>query len=121
MCLLFRGSTVHKEEDKLSIVDEMAGPNVSFISEVPLYIRKRTLWNFLKWPEYRCGNISGVVIRGVPLYIRKRTLWNFLKWPEYRGGNISGVVIRGVPLCWSHYVSLHIAGLITISLYRYQS
>ncbi len=28
---LFRGSTVHKEEDNLSIVDKMAGPNVSFI------------------------------------------------------------------------------------------
>ncbi len=31
MCPLFRGSTVHKEEDNLSIVDKMAGPNVSFI------------------------------------------------------------------------------------------
>ncbi len=30
-CPLFRGSTVHKEEDNLSIVDEMAGPKVSFI------------------------------------------------------------------------------------------
>ncbi len=30
MCPLFRGSTVHKEEDNLSIVDKMAGPNVSF-------------------------------------------------------------------------------------------
>ncbi len=30
MCPLFRGSTVHKEEDNLiSIVDKMAGPNVS--------------------------------------------------------------------------------------------
>ncbi len=28
---LFRGSTVHKEDDSLSIVDKMAGPNVSFI------------------------------------------------------------------------------------------
>ncbi len=28
---LFRGSTVHKEEDSLSIVDKVAGPNVSFI------------------------------------------------------------------------------------------
>ncbi len=28
MCPLFRGSTVHKEEDNLSIVDKMAGPNV---------------------------------------------------------------------------------------------
>ncbi len=31
MCPLFRGSTVHKEADNLSIVDKMAGPNVSFI------------------------------------------------------------------------------------------
>ena len=31
MCPLFRGSTVHKEEDNLSIVDKVAGPNVSFI------------------------------------------------------------------------------------------
>ncbi len=31
MCPLFRGSTVHKEEDSLSIVDKMAGPNVSLI------------------------------------------------------------------------------------------
>ncbi len=28
MCPLFRGSTVHKEEDNLSIVDKMADPNV---------------------------------------------------------------------------------------------
>ncbi len=35
MCPLFRGSTVHKEEDNLSIVDKMAGPNVSFIQRVP--------------------------------------------------------------------------------------
>ena len=34
MCLLFRGSTVHKEEDKLYIVDKMAGPNVSFIQRL---------------------------------------------------------------------------------------
>ncbi len=39
---LFRGSTVHKEEDNLSIVDKMAGPNVSSIQRFPLYIRKRT-------------------------------------------------------------------------------
>ncbi len=35
MCPLFRGSTVHKEEDNLSIVDKMAGPNVSFIQRMP--------------------------------------------------------------------------------------
>ncbi len=34
MCPLFRESTVHKEEDNLSIVDKMAGPNVSFIQRV---------------------------------------------------------------------------------------
>ena len=28
------GSTVHEEEDNFSIVDEMAGPNVSFIQRV---------------------------------------------------------------------------------------
>ncbi len=33
MCPLFRGSTVHKEEDNLSIVDTMAGPMC------PLYIK----------------------------------------------------------------------------------
>ncbi len=31
MCPLFRGSTAHKEEDNLSIVDKMAGPNVASI------------------------------------------------------------------------------------------
>ncbi len=31
MCPLFGGSSVNKEEDNLSIVDKMAGPNVSFI------------------------------------------------------------------------------------------
>ncbi len=31
MCPIFRGSTVHKEEDNLSIVDETASPNVSYI------------------------------------------------------------------------------------------
>ncbi len=25
------------------------------------------LWNFSKWPEYRGGHISGVLIRGVPI------------------------------------------------------
>ncbi len=33
-CPLFRGSTVHKEEDRLSIVDEMAGTKVTFIQRV---------------------------------------------------------------------------------------
>ncbi len=42
MCPLFRGSTVHKEEDNLSIVDKMAGPNVSF-SEAPLYMKQENL------------------------------------------------------------------------------
>ncbi len=37
MCPLFGNSTVHKEEDNLSIVDKMAGPNVSHYSEAPLY------------------------------------------------------------------------------------
>ncbi len=27
------------------------------------------LWDFSKWPEYRSGHISGVLIREVPLYI----------------------------------------------------
>ncbi len=31
-----------QEEDNLSIVDEMAGPQCVLYSEVPLYIRKRT-------------------------------------------------------------------------------
>ncbi len=26
------------------------------------------LWDFSKWPEYRGGHISGVLIRGIPLY-----------------------------------------------------
>ncbi len=38
-CPLFRGSTVHKEEDNLSIVDEMTGPKVSFIQRF-----HRILW-----------------------------------------------------------------------------
>ncbi len=33
-------STVHKEEDNLSIVDEMAGANVSFIQRGSMYMRK---------------------------------------------------------------------------------
>ncbi len=35
MCPLFRGSTVHKEEDSLSIVDEI---QCVLYSEVPLYV-----------------------------------------------------------------------------------
>ncbi len=35
MCPLLGGSNVHKEEDNLSIVDEMAGPDVSFIGRFP--------------------------------------------------------------------------------------
>ncbi len=31
---LFRGSTVHKEEENLSIMDKMAGPNVTFVQRV---------------------------------------------------------------------------------------
>ncbi len=36
MCPLFRGSIVHKEEYNLSIVDKMAGPQCVLYSEVPL-------------------------------------------------------------------------------------
>ncbi len=34
MCPLFRGSTVHKEEDNLSIVDKMTGPNAGADPEI---------------------------------------------------------------------------------------
>ncbi len=47
------------------------------------FVLKSMLWDFSKWPEYRGGHISGVLIRGVPLY---------------RGVPISGVLIRGIPL-----------------------
>ncbi len=33
------------------------------------FVLKSMLWDFSKWPEYRGGHISGVLIRGVPLYI----------------------------------------------------
>ncbi len=43
MCPLFRGSTVHKEEDNLSIVDKMAGPFISiFLFSLPI-IRMHTV------------------------------------------------------------------------------
>ncbi len=32
------------------------------------FVLKSMLWDFSKWPEYRGGHISGVLIRGVPLY-----------------------------------------------------
>ncbi len=32
------------------------------------FVLKSMLWDLLKWPEYRGGHISGVLIRGVPLY-----------------------------------------------------
>ncbi len=33
------------------------------------FVLKSMLWDFSKWPEYRGGHISGVLIRGVPLYL----------------------------------------------------
>ncbi len=33
------------------------------------FVLKSMLWDFSKWPEYRGGHISGVLIRGVPLYV----------------------------------------------------
>ncbi len=32
------------------------------------FVLKSMLWDLSKWPEYRGGHISGVLIRGVPLY-----------------------------------------------------
>ncbi len=32
------------------------------------------LWDFSKWPEYRGGHISEVLIRGIPMYIIAATL-----------------------------------------------
>ncbi len=53
MCPLFRGSTVHKEEDNLSIVDKMAGPNVSFIQRV-LHTHNHTHTHIHMYsPEYK--------------------------------------------------------------------
>ncbi len=34
------------------------------------FVLKRMLWDFSKWPEYRGGHVSGVLIRGVPLYLK---------------------------------------------------
>ncbi len=31
------------------------------------FVLESMLWDFSKWPEYRGGHISGVLIRGVPL------------------------------------------------------
>ncbi len=40
------------------------------------FVLKSMLWDFSKWPEYRGGQISGVLIRGVPLYYwRDETKW----------------------------------------------
>ncbi len=42
-------------------------PKVATFSGVNLYFFNSMLWDFLKWPEYRGGHISGVLNRGVPL------------------------------------------------------
>ncbi len=34
------------------------------------FVLKSMLWDFSKWPEYRGGHNSGVLIRGVPLYFK---------------------------------------------------
>ena len=31
------------------------------------FVLKSMLWDFSKWPEYKGGHISGVLIRGLPL------------------------------------------------------
>ncbi len=31
------------------------------------FVLKSMLWDFSKWPEYRGGHISGVLIRGIPI------------------------------------------------------
>ncbi len=59
------------------------------------------LWDFLKWPEYRGGHISGVVNREVPLYNNTGV-----------GGHISGVLIRGVLLYNNTGVGGHISGVL---------
>ncbi len=79
MCPLFRGSTVHKEEDNLFIVDKMAGPNV--YSEVPLYIVDKMTGHNVSFiqgstvhkEEDNLSIVDKMAGPKVPLYIRKRT------------------------------------------------
>ncbi len=46
---------------------------VSLLEEWPHFrgefVLKSMLWDFLEWPEYRGGHISGVLVRGVPMYV----------------------------------------------------
>ncbi len=51
MCPLFRGSTVHKEEDNLSIVDKMAGP---------VHKEEDNLWT--KWLVPMCPLFRGSTV-----------------------------------------------------------
>ncbi len=75
-CPLFRGSTVHKEEDNLSIVDKMAGPKVSFIQRFHCtYGRGQPLYSGQN------GQSQCVLYSEVPLYIRKRT--TSLQWTKW--------------------------------------
>ncbi len=66
MCPLFRGSTVHKEEDNLSIVDKTAGPNVSSIQRFQCVLILIIKYIYL----YTCEGV----------YIRKRT--TSLEWTK---------------------------------------
>ncbi len=59
MCPLFRGSTVHKEEDNLSIVDKMAGPNVSFIQR--LHCRPLRIGQLLYDGQNGCTHAFGSI------------------------------------------------------------
>ncbi len=36
------------------------------------FVLKSMLQDFSKWPEYRVGHVSGVLIRGIPLYYHDR-------------------------------------------------
>ncbi len=44
------------------------------------FVLKSMLWDLSKWPEYRGGHISGVLIRGVPGNLQIRNQLFLSKW-----------------------------------------
>ncbi len=76
------------------------------------FILKSMLWDFLKWPEYRSGHISG----GVPLYTKSHT---FCKHLQYFGKKCSTYILYLIalysPSIWSRGIfkchSINIWGL----------
>ena len=69
----------------------------SFQAELVLNLYCKTyFWDFLKWPEYRAGHISGVQIRGSSLYMQGVLISGCPSLRFYCTGNLGASLSMGV-------------------------